>query len=89
MDEVAVWLTQGFAGRSEKTVTMSRYILRPVLDVIGRRPLRKLTAADVRAVLEKVAVTRSIRTGALAYKALERVICHAEARDWAAVMAGR
>lgn len=39
-DLVAAWLAQGFVGRSDKTVTMNRYILQPVLDVIGRRPLR-------------------------------------------------
>jgi hypothetical protein len=70
----AAWLAQGLGGRSEKTVTMNRYILQPVVDVIGRRPLRKLTAGDVRAALETIAVTRSTRTVALAHNALERAI---------------
>jgi integrase len=78
---VAAWLAQGLTGRSEKTVTMNRYILQPVVDVIGSRPLRKLTAADVRAALEAMAATRSTRTVALAHNALERAIRHAEASD--------
>jgi integrase len=80
-DAIAAWLAQGLNGRSEKTVTMNRYILQPVVDVIGRRPLRKLTAADVRAALETIAATRSTRTVALAHNALERAIRHAEASD--------
>jgi integrase len=80
-DAAAAWLAQGLSGRSEKTVTMNRYILQPVVDVIGHRPLRKLTAADVRAALETMAATRSTRTVALAHNALERVIRHAEASD--------
>ena len=40
-DAVDAWLAQGLGGRSEKTVTMNRYTLQPVVDVIGRRPLRK------------------------------------------------
>jgi len=46
-DAVAAWLAQGLGGRSEKTVTMNRYILQPVVDAIGHIPLWKLTAADV------------------------------------------
>lgn len=80
-DAVAAWLAQGFAGRSEQTVTMNRYVLQPVLDVIGRRPLRKLTAADVRLALDMMASSRSTRTVALAHNALERAIRHAEASD--------
>ena len=80
-DAAAAWLAQGLGGRSEKTVSMNRYILQPVVDVIGRRPLRKLTADDVRAALETIAMTRSTRTVALAHNALERAIRHAEASD--------
>jgi integrase len=80
-DAAAAWLAQGLGGRSDKTVSMNRYILQPVIDVIGRRPLRKLTADDVRAALETIAVTRSTRTVALAHNALERAIRHAEASD--------
>jgi integrase len=80
-DAAAAWLAQGLGGRSDKTVSMNRYILQPVIDVIGRRPLRKLTADDVRAALETIAATRSTRTVALAHNALERAIRHAEAGD--------
>ena len=80
-DAVDAWLAQGLSGRSEKTVTMNRYILQPVVDAIGHIPLHKLTAADVRAALEAIAATRSTRTVALAHNALERTIRHAEAGD--------
>ncbi len=80
-DAVAAWLAQGLGGRPDKTITMNRYILQPVVDTIGRRPLRKLTAADVRAALETIAATRSTRTVTLAHNALERAIRHAEASD--------
>ncbi len=80
-DAVAAWLTQGLGGRSEKTVAMNRYTLQPVVDAIGRRPLRKLTAADVQGALETIAATRSTRTVTLAHNALERAIRHAEASD--------
>lgn len=78
---VADALAQGFAGRLEKTITMNRYTLRPVVDALGRRPLRKLTAADVRAALDTMAARRSTRTVGLAHNALERAIRHAEASD--------
>ncbi len=48
-DAVEEWLAHGLSGRSPKTVAMNRYTLRPVTGMIGKRPLRKLTAADVRA----------------------------------------
>ena len=60
---------------------MNRYTLRPVVDAIGRRPLRKLTAADVQGALEAIAGTRSTRTVTLAHNALERAIRHADASD--------
>ena len=80
-DAVDAWLAQGLNGRSEKTITMNRYMLQPVVGLIGQRPLRKLTAADIRAALEAMAATRSTRTVALAHNALERAIRHAEAGD--------
>ena len=80
-DAVDAWLAQGLSGRSEKTITMNRYMLQPVVGMIGQRPLRKLTAADIRAALEAMAATRSTRTVALAHNALERAIRHAEAGD--------
>jgi integrase len=80
-DAVADWLAHGLSGRSPQTVAMNRYTLQPVVEVIGRKPLGKLTAADVRVVLESVAATRSTRTVSLTHNALERTIRHAEAND--------
>jgi integrase len=80
-DAVSDWLAHGLDGRSPKTVEMNRQILQPILTMIGARPLRKLTAADVRVVLDRAAVTRSTRTVVLIHNALERAIRHAEAND--------
>jgi hypothetical protein len=80
-EAVSDWLAYGLAGRSAKTVDMNRHILQPVLTVIGARPLRKLTAADVRVVLDRAAATHSSRTVVLIHSALERAIRHAEAND--------
>jgi len=80
-DAVADWLAYGLSGRSPRTVALNRYILQPVLDVVGRKPLSKLTAADVRVALETVAAISSARTVTLTHNALERAIRHAEAND--------
>jgi hypothetical protein len=45
---VADWLEEGLPGRTAKTVEANRDSLRPLLAVIGRIPMRDLTAQDVR-----------------------------------------
>jgi hypothetical protein len=42
------WLDQGLDGRSAKTISTNREVLAPVLALIGRIPLRQLTAALAR-----------------------------------------
>jgi len=69
-------------GRAEQTVTLNRGALKPFVDRIGKKPLRELTAQDVRRVLADIAVTRSSRTVVVAYNAIERAIRHAEANDY-------
>ena len=76
------WLRDGLDGRAEKTVTLNRGALKPFADRIGKRPLRELTAQDVRQVLTDIAVTRSSRTVVVAHNAIERAIRHAEANDY-------
>jgi len=76
------WLREGLDGRSEKTVTLYRQVLQPVVDCIGKVALRELTAQDVRQALAEVAGTRSSRTVGMAHNSLERAIRHAEANDY-------
>jgi integrase len=76
------WLRDGLDGRAEKTVTLNRGALKPFADRIGKRPLRELTAQDVRQVLTNIAATRSSRTVVVAHNAIERAIRHAEANDY-------
>jgi hypothetical protein len=54
----------------------------PVLDAIGARPLRVLSAGDVRSALSQLATRYLQITG----KSLERAIRHAEAVDLVGVM---
>jgi integrase len=49
--------------------------------LIGRIPLRDLTAHDVRRILNKLAETQSTRTMASTHNVLVRAIRHAEAND--------
>ena len=55
--------------------------LKPFIDRIGKKPLRELTAQDIRRVLADIAVTRSSRTVVVAHNAIERAIRHAKAND--------
>jgi len=75
------WLDQGLDGRSAKTISTNREVLAPVLGLIGRIPLRQLTAADVRTALTSLTASRSTRTATIARNALTRAIRHAEAND--------
>jgi len=75
------WLRDGLDGRAEKTVTLNRGALKPFADRLGKRPLRELTAQDVRQVLTDIAATRSSRTVVVAHNAIERAIRHAESND--------
>ena len=76
------WLRDGLDGRAAKTVTLNRGALRPFADRIGKKPLRELTAQDVRQLLTDIAATHSSRTIVVAHNAIERAIRHAEANDY-------
>jgi integrase len=78
---VTDWLEHGLDGRSAKTISTNREALAPLLPLIGKIPLRELTAAHVRAALTRLASTRSTRTVTIARNALTRAIRHAEAND--------
>ncbi len=76
---VSDWLTEGLSGRAPKTVSAQREVLDPLTAIIGKIPLRELTAAEVRAVLVKLARTRASRTVAMSHAGLTRAIRPAEA----------
>jgi len=75
------WLRDGLDGRSTKTIRDARDSLRPILAIIGHKPLHELIAADVRAALVKSAATRSTRTVEISRNCLVRAIRQAEAND--------
>jgi integrase len=75
------WLCDGLPGRSERTHGVNREATAPLLDRIGSRPLRELTAGDVRAALDALSTSHSTRYLQLARAALTRAIKYAEAHD--------
>jgi integrase len=66
------WLESGLDGRSEATISKYRFVLKPVVQQIGRAVLRALTV---------LAREQSSATMAIAHNALTRAIRHAESRD--------
>jgi integrase len=75
------WLRDGLPGRSERTRAANRESAAPLLELIGSRPLRELTAGDVRAALDTVSTSHSTRYLQLGRAALARAIKYAEAQD--------
>ena len=56
------WLREGLDGTSGRTRSLYEGLLGPVLDVIGARPLRVLSAGDVRSALGGLATRYSTRS---------------------------
>lgn len=54
-EAVEDWLREGLDGTSERTRTLCEGLLGPLLDAIGARPLRVLSAGDVRSGLSQLA----------------------------------
>ena len=75
------WLAHGLEGRSPTTITKNQNVLEPLLNVIGARKLRDLTAADVRQALAAMAAGYSTAAVSMGHLALKRTIRHAEAND--------
>ncbi|MGO8959015.1 MAG: tyrosine recombinase XerC [Streptosporangiaceae bacterium] len=75
------WLQAGLPGRSERTRSVYQEATAPLLEQIGLRPLRELSAGDVRTGLEALSATLSTRYLQIARAALVRAIKHAEAHD--------
>jgi integrase len=75
------WLRGGLPGRSERTRSVNREATAPLLELIGSRPLRELTAGDVRDALDTLSTSHSTRYLQLGRAALARAIKYAEAHD--------
>ena len=75
------WLREGLDGTSDRTRTLYEGLLGPLLDAIGARPLRVLSAGDVRSGLSQLASRYSTRSLQITRLSLERAIRHAEADD--------
>lgn len=50
-ETVEDWLREGLDGTSERTRTLYEGLLEPLLEMVGARPLRDLSAGDVRSAL--------------------------------------
>jgi integrase len=75
------WLREGLDGRSERTRSLYEGLLEPLLENIGGRPLRSLSAGDVRAALGQLTSRYSTRSLQITRTSLDRAIRHAQAND--------
>jgi integrase len=75
------WLRDGLDGRSQRTCRLYEGLLEPVLDQLGSKQLREVSAGDVRAALARLTTRYSTRSLQITRNALERAIRHAEAND--------
>ncbi len=75
------WLREGLDGRSERTRALYEGLLEPVLEIIGGRPLRDLSAGDVRSALGQLTSRYSTRSLQITRNSLDRAIRHAQADD--------
>ena len=80
-DAVQDWLREGLDGRSERTRVLYEGLLEPVLEIIGTRPLRDLSARDVRSALSQFTARYSTRSLQITRNSLDRAIRHAQAND--------
>ena len=78
---VADWLEGGLPGRAERTRSVYREALAPLMGQIGSKSLRELTAGDVRGGLEALSDRLSTRYLQIAKASLARAIRYAEAHD--------
>jgi len=77
----ADWLEGGLPGRSERTRNAYKEALTPLLAKVGHRPLRELTAMDVRKGLEALSARYSTRYLQIARNSLERTIKFAQVHE--------
>jgi hypothetical protein len=72
------WLEGGLPGRSDRTRSIYREALKPLLEHIGLKPLRELTARGGLEALSEKMSTRYLQLGRVS---LARAIRYAEAHD--------
>jgi hypothetical protein len=75
------WLCEGLDGRSDRTTALYAGLLEPVLEIIGAKPLRDLTAGDVRSALGQLTSRYSTRSLQITRNSLDQAIRHAQAND--------
>jgi len=75
------WLRDGLDGRSERTRTLYEGLMRSLKEHLGARPLRTLSAGDVRWALTQLAPRFSTRSLQITRNCLERAISQAQAND--------
>jgi len=75
------WLDDGLPNRSERTKAIYRDGLAPLLAKIGHRPLRELSALEVRKGLENLSGQLSTRSLQIARNSLERAIRFAQVHE--------
>jgi len=80
-EAVASWLDDGLPGRSGRTKTIYKDGLAPLPAKIGHRPLRELTALEVRKGLEGLSGQLSTRSLQIARNALERALRFAQVHE--------
>jgi integrase len=78
---VSDWLEGGLPGRAERTRSVYREALTPLMGQIGNKPLRELTVRDVRTGLDALSDRLSTRYLQIAKASLARAIRYAEAHD--------
>ena len=75
------WLADGLDGRSERTKTLYAGLMGSLKEHLGARPLKSLSAGDVRSALAKLAPRFSRRSLQITRNCLERAIRQAQAND--------
>jgi hypothetical protein len=80
-DAVEDWLREGLAGTSERMRTLYEGLLGPLLDAIGARSLRDLSAGDVRSGRNQLAArysTQSLQITRLSLEQAKALLAAAE-----------
>jgi integrase len=75
------WLRDGLDDVAEKTKKLYAGLLGSLMEYIGKRQLRELSASDVRAGLVELVDRFSTRSMQITRNSLERAITHAQAAD--------
>jgi integrase len=75
------WLRDGLEGKSDRTRRLYEGLLRSLMEFIGNRQLRELSAGEVRSGLGELTERFSSRSLQITRNCLERAIRHAQSND--------